>query len=111
MPDTQQIPEDEQEFRTLESMRVVRKGRGQYACHSQSQPEVAYMVDLYENPSPAPYAPLGSCTCDDFTMRRKPRWKGVGLPFPVYRCKHIARVRNFVLDQIVIHYIRPEQQQ
>lgn len=104
------IEKDLQECRTLDGMRVERKGRGQYACHSQSHPETAYMVDLYENPSIPPYAPLGGCSCDDFVMRRKPRWKNIRIPFPVFRCKHIARVRNFVLDGIIIHYLNQEQQ-
>jgi len=95
-------PKDLQEERTLEGMRIVRIGRGHYRCHSSSRPEVAYDVDIIH------YDGLGSCTCDDYVCRRKPRWRDVRKPYDCFRCKHLRRVRNHVLDQIVQHFQTPE---
>ena len=95
-------PKDLQEERTLEGMRIVRIGRGNYRCHSSSRPEVAYDVDIMH------YDGLGSCTCDDYVCRRKPRWRDVRKPYDCFRCKHLRRVRNHVLDQIVQHFHTPE---
>lgn len=86
-------------------MRLVRVGKGQYQAFSQSRPETAYMVDLHH------YGGLGSCTCDDFVLRRKPRWKEIRKPYQIFRCKHLRRVRDFVLDGIIAHYSKLEQQQ
>ncbi len=96
-------PKDLIEERTLEGMVVVRIGRGHYRCHSQSRPETAYDVDLMH------YGGLGSCTCDDFVRRRKPRWRDVRKPYNIFRCKHLQRVRNHVLDQIIEHEMMKEK--
>jgi len=93
---------DLQEERTLEGMRIVRIGRGHYRCHSSSRPEIAYDVDIIHHEG------LGSCTCDDYVCRRKPRWRDVRKPYDCFRCKHLRRVRNHVLDQIVQHFQTPE---
>lgn len=79
-------------------MRVIRTGRGCYLAFSQSSPETSYAVNLSD------YGGLGSCTCDDYTLRRRPRWRDVRKPYDIFRCKHIRRVRNFVLDAIVAFY-------
>ena len=106
MPDEQsQEEKDLIEERTLEGMRIVRVGRGQYQAFSQSEPGVAYMVDVTH------YGGLGSCTCHDFVCRRKPRWSGVRKPYRVFRCKHIIRVRDHILDQIIHHYQNEKVQQ
>jgi hypothetical protein len=84
------IPEE-----TLEGARLERIGRGHYRIWSSSQPEVAYSVDVTH------YGGLGSCTCPDFTMRRLPRWRGVRKPYDSFRCRHLRRVRNHIMDQII----------
>ena len=38
-PEIDQLEKDLQEERTLEGMRIVRTGRGQYVCHSQTHAE------------------------------------------------------------------------
>jgi len=86
-------------------MRIVRIGRGHYRAFSQSDPDVAYDVDLHN------YGGLGSCTCWDFTGRRKKRWQEVRKPYDIFRCKHLRRTRNFVLDAIIQHFSKAEQQQ
>ena len=105
MPDTQEEPADLAECRTLEGIRIVRVGRGQYRAFSRSRPETAYNVDLHD------YGGLGSCDCEDYRMRRKPRWREVRKPFDCFRCRHLRAVRNFVLDGIIAHYSKLEQQQ
>lgn len=104
MPDTQEEPEDLREERTLCGMRLVKTGRGCYLAHSMSHPETSYAVDV------SSYSGLGSCECDDFRLRRYPRWKTVRLPFDIMRCKHIRRVRNHILDQIISYYAKQDQQ-
>lgn len=47
------------------------------------------------------YGLLGSCTCEDFEMRRRPRWRDVRKPYDVFRCKHIKAVRVHVMNQIL----------
>ncbi len=98
MPDTNEEPEDLAEERCLEGMRIVRTGRGCYLAYSQSRPDTAYAVDLSENFG------LGSCQCEDFLYRRYPRWKDVRKPFDSMRCRHLRRIRNYVLDQIIAYY-------
>lgn len=93
------------EERTLEGMRVVRTGRGMYECSSESEPEKKYCVDILF------YNGLGACDCDDFRFRRYPRYKGVKKNYNVFRCKHLARVRNHVLDQILSSYLQKEANQ
>jgi hypothetical protein len=83
------------EERTIEGMRLQRVGRGQYRAWSTTVTDTCYAVDLTH------YGGLGSCTCDDFTKRRLPRWRGVRKRYDIYRCRHIRRVRNHVLDQII----------
>lgn len=90
--------------RTLEGMRIVRVGRGQYRAYSQDHPDKAYDVDVSH------YGGLGSCTCDDFEMRRFIQWKGVRKNYDIFRCKHLRRVRNHILDQIIQHYRDPREQ-
>lgn len=92
--------ESEAEEVTLEGMRLTKVGRGQYLAHSMSKPEVAYMVDVSH------YGGLGSCTCVDFVARRKPRWSEVRKPRDTFRCKHIRRVRNYILDAIIGYYAK-----
>lgn len=89
------------EERTIEGMRVTRTGRGCYTCHSSSQAETAYAVDIAENEG------LGSCQCMDFTTRRLPRWRGTRKSLDVFRCKHIKRIRGYVLDAIIAFYEKP----
>lgn len=84
-------------------MRIVRIGRGQYRAYSTSNPEHAYDVDLLH------YGGLGSCTCDNFLMCRKIRWREVRRPYDIFRCKHIRKIRNHVLDQIFAPYIAGEK--
>lgn len=84
--------------RTLEGMRITRVGRGEYRCSSESESKREYMIDLSANDG------LGNCTCDDFLYRRAIRWKMVNKPYDVFRCKHLRRVRNHVLDQIIKHF-------
>ncbi len=91
-------PKDLQEERTLEGMRMVRTGRGCYLCYSTSRPDVAYAVDVSANEG------LGSCNCEDFLYRRLPRWKEVKKAYPSFRCRHIRRCRDHILDQIIQHY-------
>lgn len=87
------------EEQTLEGMRVERTERGRYHCQSQSEKETTYIVDLMEN------APLGGCTCRDFQHRRLPKYEREGrVALNKYRCKHLQRVRNHVMDQILMHY-------
>lgn len=97
------IDKDLTEERTLEGMRIVRIGRGHYRAYSQSRPETAYDVDIMH------YGGLGSCTCDDYVCRRKPRWRDVRKPYDAFRCKHLRRVRNHVLDQIIQHFRDSDQ--
>jgi hypothetical protein len=105
MPDTQEEPEDLQECRTLENIRFVKIGRGHFRVFSRSQPETAYDVDLHT------YGGLGSCTCPDFTARRKPRWRGVRKNYDCFRCVHLRAMRNVTLDAIIAFYAKREQQQ
>lgn len=93
---------DPVEERTLEGMRVVRVGRGFYECSSESNPSIRYHVDILA------LGGLGECDCWDFTSRRKPRWKAVKRAYDIFRCKHLRRVRNHVLDQILHTYIERE---
>ena len=97
-PDAEEEPEDLQECRTLDGMRIVRIGRGHYRVWSQSKPECAYVVDLSAHDG------LGSCECENFAYRLWPRYKKVKKPYSVFRCKHIKRCRDFVLDAIIKHY-------
>lgn len=90
------------EERTLDGMRVVRLGRGLYECSSESTPGVKYTVDILA------LMGLGQCDCWDFISRRKKRWEGVRKAYDVFRCKHLRRVRNHVLDQILQHEIKKE---
>jgi len=85
---------------TLEGMRITKVGRGAYLAHSMTQNDTAYAVDISH------YGGLGSCTCTDFVARRMPRWREVRKPRDTYRCKHIRRVRNYVLDAIISHYAK-----
>lgn len=101
MPDEPE-PADLEEERTLEGMRIIRVGRGHYRAFSQSRPETAYDVDLMH------YGGLGSCSCDDFVCRRKPRWSMVRKPYDIFRCKHLRRTRAHVLDQIIAHFADPK---
>ena len=94
------------EEQTLEGMRIIRVGRGQYRAYSQSELETAYAVDILH------YGGLGSCTCDDFDKRRKPRWSSFKIRknYDVFRCKHLRRIRCFVLDQIIAHYAKDQKE-
>lgn len=92
------------EEQTLEGMRVSRAGRGFYECSSESNPGHFYHVDILALKG------LGECDCWDFISRRKPRWQGVKKPYDIFRCKHLRRVRNHVLDQILQTYIKTETQ-
>lgn len=103
MPDTQEEPADLAEERCLEGMRIVRTGRGCYLAYSQSRTETAYAIDL------AAHQGLGSCFCEDFLYRRYPRWKEVRRPFDAFRCRHIRKIRNHVLDQIIAYYQGKQQ--
>lgn len=85
------------------NMRIQRLGKGMYACHSESRPETAYTVDVMS------YDGLGSCQCDDFLYRRFPRWKSIRKNYDALRCKHIRRVRNHMMDQIIAHYAKQTQ--
>ena len=84
----------------LEGMRVERIGPTTYLCHSQDQPNMAYTVELLD------YNALGSCTCYDFKTRRFPRWQLVRLLYPNFRCKHLRRMRNYVMDHILLAKIK-----
>lgn len=87
-------------------MRLVKTGKGAYLCYSLSQSDVAYAVDVSH------YGGLGSCTCTDFVARRKPQWREAGRkPFNFFRCKHIIRVRNHILDQIIQYYAKPPKKE
>ncbi len=83
------------EEQTIEGAVLYRIGRFHYRIHSTSRPETSYTVDLFH------YMGLGSCTCPDFTGRRQPRWSKVRKPYDIFRCKHLRRVRNHVLDQLI----------
>lgn len=83
-------------------MRVTRTGRGTYDCSSESQPGHKYHVDILA------LGGLGQCDCWDFVSRRKKRWQKVNKPYDIFRCKHLRRVRNHVLDQILRPYINLE---
>ena len=87
---------------TMDGMKVVRTGRGCYLAYSQSQPGVAYPVDVSAHDG------LGHCECSDFICRRYPRWKAIRMPFDSLRCRHIRRVRNHILDAIIKHYAKAE---
>ena len=102
MPDTQEDPED---FKNAGRSREFVSCALQYRAFSRSRPETAYNVDLHD------YGGLGSCDCEDYRMRRKPRWREVRKPFDCFRCRHLRAVRNFVLDGIIAHYSKLEQQQ
>lgn len=95
--------EIELEERTLEGMRVTRTGRGQYYCSSESNPSTRHTVDILALDG------LGECDCWDFISRRKKRWRKVRQRYDIFRCKHLRRVRNHVLDQILSTYIKTEQ--
>lgn len=89
-----------EEEATLEGMVIRKTGRGAYLAFSMSKPDTAYAVDVSH------YGGLGSCTCTDFVARRKPMWSEVRKPRDVFRCKHIRRVRNYILDAIIAHYAK-----
>lgn len=93
---------DRIEERTLEGMVVVRVGRGFYECQSQSDAKIKYHVDILS------LGGLGECDCWDFLSRRRKRWDAVRLPYDIFRCKHLRRVRQHVLDQILAPYIKHE---
>lgn len=84
-------------------MEVTRVGRGVYLCSSESEPGIRHHVDI------SSLGCLGQCDCKGFRFHRFPRWKIVRKPFDHFRCKHIRRVRNHVLDQILIHLQKTEQ--
>ena len=89
----------ELEERTIEGMRIVRQGPGFYFCYSSSIPGVSYAVDVTS------YNGLGSCTCHNFTCTRLPKWRTSGKKnLNAWRCKHLTRVRNYVLDQLIAHF-------
>jgi hypothetical protein len=92
--------------RTIEGMDVTMVGKGFYECSSESDANTKYHVDILALPCPHP---LGECDCWDFIARRKVRWKNVRKPYDIFRCKHLRRVRNHVLDQILLHTIQKEQ--
>lgn len=96
------IDEDLSEEKTLDGMRLVRTGRGCYLAYSQSQPNVAYAVDV------SAHGGLGHCECTDFLARRYQRWKEVRKPYNSMRCKHIRKVRDHILDAIIKHYAKAE---
>lgn len=83
------------EERLIEGSRIVKVGRGHYLVFSDTQVDVVYSVDINKHDG------LGSCSCDDFLYRRFPRYKSSQIKFDAFRCKHIRRIRNHVLDQII----------
>lgn len=89
---------------TVEGMTVTKIGRGMYICDSTSQLGVKYQVDIMENDG------LGNCQCADFAFRKYPRWKSAKTNLDSFRCRHIRRVRNHVMDQIIRYYILQEQE-
>lgn len=89
---------------TVDGMAVTKVGRGQYECASQSDPErLPYHVDILANEG------LGECDCWDFKSRRLPRWIRMRALYDSFRCKHLRRVRNHVLDQILSTYVHKER--
>lgn len=89
------------EGQTLEGMSVTRLGKGVYACSSESG-EAPYHVDIMALDG------LGECNCWDFVGRREPRWRTIKKPYDALRCKHLRRVRNWVLDGILQQLIQKE---
>lgn len=54
----------------------------------------------------------GSCSCEDFAMRRYPLFKIVGTPCDDTRCEHIKAARRYLLDKQIIpklHQMRPKE--
>jgi len=43
----------------------------------------------------------GSCTCEDFVIRKLPRYQVTGKITNLTRCKHIRKAREFWLDAII----------
>lgn len=65
----------------------------EYFVHSASNPNGQFhVVTLNEN------APLGLCTCIDFTCRRLPAFRKTG---KIVRCWHINAVRERVLNYVI----------
>jgi hypothetical protein len=82
---------------TLESSKVTRVDRGVYRIRSQTQHNTEYTVDLFDNEG------LGGCDCKNFMYSLLPKFERAGkIPFDSYRCKHIKRVRSYVLDLIIL---------
>jgi hypothetical protein len=97
----EEIQKDLQEEITLEGMVIQRIHRGLYTAQSTTHANVKYDVDLLD------LGGLGSCTCPDFAQRRYHRWRGVKKPYDIFRCRHLKRVRNHVLDQALHPHIKP----
>lgn len=85
-------------------MRITRTGKGHYLAYSETIPGVAYSVDLTAHDF------LGDCTCKDFEARKYPRWKLNPKRLDAYRCKHIRRIRNYVLDLMMEHIKRQDEE-
>jgi hypothetical protein len=62
---------------------------------------VTYEVDLAENP------PHGWCSCEDFEFRKMQVQGQTGQPV---RCKHIAFVRELVVDGVIEAYTKQQEE-
>jgi hypothetical protein len=90
---------------TLENSKVTRIDRGVYRIRSQSQKGVEYTVDLFDNDG------FGGCDCKKFQFSSLPKFERNGrIPFDYLRCKHLRRVRSYVLDAIIQVEIQKEKQ-
>lgn len=90
--------------RTIDGTKICRKGRGHYLVKSVRNPKISYSVDLMANDR------LGSCSCEDFTFRRLPRYQSVKARFDHFRCKHLRMIRAHIFDQILAPYAAREKE-
>jgi hypothetical protein len=81
---------------TLESSKVTRVDRGVYRIRSQTESGVEYQCDVFANEG------LGECDCKHFQFSLLPKYlRSIRIPFDSFRCKHLKRVRSYVLDAII----------
>lgn len=96
-------PHDPHKEESVEGYPLIKKGKGVYACPSESNANLQYHVDIFAHRG------LGGCDCWDFRTRGFPRFVSCGKLYDSFRCKHIRRVRNHILDQFITIAVMQER--
>jgi len=73
-----------------------------YIVDSETKPDEVHLVDLAANKY------LGECSCQHFTLKIRPQIDEspdrVSKTPDEFRCKHIKRVREYVLNHVIAAY-------